>query len=89
MKRRGKRGAARARRNPPAATKRAGPRSPKAIEIVGLVEALSADLGVGNGLYLGSGIARLLAETYEQRRGAIPPWVQQLVAHYAGRSHEG
>lgn len=48
MKRRGKRGAARARRNPPAATKRAGPRSPKAIEIVGLVEALSADLGVGN-----------------------------------------
>jgi hypothetical protein len=81
----GKRGAARARRASARPTKRAGPRAAKALEIVGLVEAISADMGKGNGVHLGSGIARLLAEAYELRGGPIPLWVRQLVAHYAQR----
>jgi hypothetical protein len=42
-------------------------------------------MGKGNGVHLGSGIARLLAEAYELRGGPIPLWVRQLVAHYAQR----
>lgn len=66
----------------PRAKKRVAPRSPKAVEIVGLVEAISSDLGSGNGLYLGRGIARLLAAVYRERRGVVPSWVKQLAEHY-------
>ncbi len=65
----------------------ARPASPKTLEIVDLVEAISSDLGAGNGVYLGSGIARLLSEKYRQR-GAVPAWVKELIAHYAERAHE-
>lgn len=88
MKRKGKSEAARARRKSSRAPTRAAPASPKTIEIVGLVEAISADLGSGNGVYLGNGIARLLADVYQERRGTVPTWVRQLVAHYTKRSSE-
>ena len=85
MKRQGTRGATRARRKP-RAHKRAAAGSRKAIEIVGLVEAISADFGAGDGVHLGQGIARLLAEVYKQRRGPTPAWVTQLVTHYIERA---
>lgn len=72
----------------PQGKKRVAPRSPKTVEIVGLVEAISSDLGSGNGVYLGQGIARLLADVYRQRRGAIPAWVKQLATHYTDRERE-
>lgn len=77
-------GAKQLRRKRPRATKGRGPRSPKAAHIIGLVEALSAGLGSHDGVHLGRGIARLLADSYGQRRGTVPPWVQDLIAHYAG-----
>lgn len=87
MKRQGKRGATRARRKPRGRA-RAAARSPKAIEIVGLVEAISGDFGTGNGVHLGRGIARLLADVYKERRGTTPAWVRALVAHYAETRRE-
>jgi hypothetical protein len=93
VKRQGRSGAARARRNAPRATKTGNSksgnsRSAKTIEIVGLVEAISSDLGVGDGVYLGRGIARLLVDAYRQRRGTIPKWVEQVVRHYFDHSRE-
>jgi hypothetical protein len=64
---------------------RRGPRSPKAAHIVGLVHALSADFGRKDGVYLGRGIARLLAAAYGKRRGPLPGWVKDLVAHYTAK----
>ncbi len=69
------------------ATQRATPRSPKALEITRLVEALSGDIGAHDGVHLGKGIARLLADAY-RRRGTVPPWVAQLVVHYRGPNHD-
>jgi hypothetical protein len=69
-------GRARTKRRPP---------SPKAAHIVGLVHALSGDFGAKDGVYLGRGIARLLATAYEQRRGTMPRWVKHLVTHYAAK----
>ena len=86
MKRQGRR-AARKPRKHSRGTKRPRPASPKTLEIVGLVEAISSDFGAGNGVYLGSGIARLLAEKYRQR-GRVPAWVEELIAHYAERARE-
>ncbi len=51
------------------------------------MEAITSDLGTGNGVYLGGGIARLLSEKYRQR-GTVPAWVEELIAHYAERARE-
>lgn len=80
MKRRPKSGAGRA-------AKPEGPRSPKAVEIVALVEALSGDVGSRNGVHLGTGIARLLARVYS-RRGPAPPWVKDVIAYYSNGGRE-
>jgi hypothetical protein len=88
MKRQGKSGAVRARRKAPRASKSGNSSSAKAIEIVALVEAISSDLGVGNGVHLGRGIARLLTDAYQQRGGTIPRWVEQLVSHYSDHNRE-
>jgi len=77
-------GAKQVRRKRPRATKGRGPRSAKAAQIIALVEALSAGLGSHDGVYLGRGIARLVADSFTQRRGTVPPWTQELIAHYAG-----
>ncbi|HZI23040.1 MAG TPA: hypothetical protein VFD76_11000 [Gemmatimonadales bacterium] len=86
MKRQGNRRATPAPRKP-RTTKRSPPLSAKALEIVALVEAISADCGVRNGVVLGRGIARLLAETYG-RNGKQPAWVRDIVAHYIGKPRE-
>ena|SRR2546425_1254703 len=57
--------------------------SPKAAEIVALVEDLSSGLGTRDGVVVGRGLARLLA-----RARPVPAWVKQLIAYYrpaAGR----
>jgi len=58
------------------------PRSRKASEIVALVEQLSSGLGSHDGVVLGRGLARLLAEAYETRGRSVPAWVEQLMAYY-------
>lgn len=62
------------------------PGSPKATQIVELVEALSGELGVRDGAYLGGNLARLLAELYEDRRRPAPRWVRELVTYYSDKS---
>jgi hypothetical protein len=64
----------------PALPKR--PRSPKASEIVALVEQLSSGLGTPDGVVLGRGLARLLADAYQARGRSVPTWVEQLTAYY-------
>jgi len=58
------------------------PRSRKASEIVALVEQLSSGLGSHDGVVLGRGLARLLADAYQARGRATPAWVEQLTAYY-------
>ncbi|HLB82307.1 MAG TPA: hypothetical protein VJJ54_04400 [Gemmatimonadales bacterium] len=59
--------------------------SPKAAEIVSLVEELSAGLGTRDGVELGRPLARMLADAYNARGRPIPAWVEQLTAYF-GRS---
>jgi len=58
------------------------PRSRKASEIVALVEQLSSGLGAPDGVILGRGLARLLADAYQARGRSIPAWVAELTAYY-------
>ncbi|HXL11929.1 MAG TPA: hypothetical protein VN955_11080 [Gemmatimonadales bacterium] len=59
------------------------PPSPKAAEIVRLVEALSTGVGSHDGVVLGRGIADLLRDAYRERRGSVPRWVRELIVYYA------
>lgn len=63
--------------------KRRARRSRKVAQITGLVEALSAGFGVGDGVFLGRNIARLIADAYKERGRSVPRWVGQLIAYYA------
>jgi hypothetical protein len=56
--------------------------SPKAADIVTLVEELSAGLGTRDGVVVGRGLARILEEAYRVRRRPVPAWVEQLIAYY-------
>ncbi|PYP06287.1 MAG: hypothetical protein DMD25_08565 [Gemmatimonadetes bacterium] len=56
--------------------------SPKAAEIVRLVEALSTGVGSHDGVVLGRGIADLLRDAYRAKQGKVPGWVRQLIAYY-------
>jgi len=56
--------------------------SPKATEIVRLVEALSAGVGSHDGVVLGRGIAGLLRDAYRGKQGKVPGWVRELIAYY-------
>ncbi len=78
--------AKRARSTRPGAAKRpATLSSPKAAEIVSLVEALSSGLGTRDGVVVGRGLARLLTDAYEARGRSVPAWVVQLTDYYHGR----
>jgi len=57
--------------------------SPKAVEIVRLVDALSAGYGSHDGIVVGRGIGSLLRDVYSVRGQAVPRWVRELVAYYA------
>ena len=57
--------------------------SPKALEIVRLVEALTVGVASHDGVVLGHGIAELLRDAYRERQRAIPRWVRELIAYYA------
>ena len=57
--------------------------SPKAVEIVRLVAALSTGHGSHDGVVVGRGIADLLREAYEARGRSVPRWVEELRVHYA------
>jgi hypothetical protein len=59
------------------------PPSPKALEIVRLVEALTAGVASHDGVVLGRGIAELLRDAYRERKRAVPRWVRELIAYYA------
>jgi hypothetical protein len=56
--------------------------SPKAAEIVTLVEELSSGRGTRDGVVVGRGLARLLGDAYAARRRPVPGWVEQLIAYY-------
>jgi hypothetical protein len=56
--------------------------SPKAAEIVRLVEALSTGVGSHDGVVLGRGIAGLLRDAYREKRGKVPGWVRELIVYY-------
>ncbi len=70
-------------KRPPARRRRSKTQSPKAAEIVRLVEALSTGVGSHDGVVLGRGIADLLRDAYRERLGSVPRWVRELVAYYA------
>jgi len=57
--------------------------SPKAAEIVRLVEALTTGVGSHDGVVLGRGIADLLRDAYRERQGSVPRWVRELIVYYA------
>jgi hypothetical protein len=57
--------------------------SPKAVEIVRLVDALSADRGSHDGVMVGRGIADLLRVAYAARGRSVPRWVEELRVYYA------
>ena len=57
--------------------------SPKAVEIVRLVDALSTSHGSHDGIVVGRGIGSLLRDAYSGRGKAIPRWVRELMAYYA------
>jgi hypothetical protein len=59
--------------------------SPKAAEIVSLVEELSSGLGTRDGVVVGRGLARLLTEAYQARDRSVPAWVVQLSDYYRRR----
>ena len=78
--------AKRARSTRPGAAKRTVTlSSPKAAEIVSLVEALSSGLGTRDGVVVGRGLVRLLTDAYEARGRSVPTWVVQLTDYYHGR----
>ena len=62
-------------------------RSPKAAEIVRLVEALTTGIASHDGVVLGRGIAGLLRDAYRERRRSAPRWVQDLIAYYSHGKH--
>jgi hypothetical protein len=68
-----------------AATLRSGPRSPKAAEIIALVEALTTGVDGRDGASLGRKICRLLADAYAGRGRPSPRWVEQLITYYTGK----
>ena len=81
-----RRRAKRARSARPEAAKRpVTPSSPKAAEIVSLVEELSSGLGTRDGVVVGRGLARLLADAYEARGRSVPDWVADLTDYYRRR----
>jgi len=81
-----RRRAKRARSARPEAAKRPVTRaSPKAAEIVSLVEGLSSGLGTRDGVVVGRGLARLLADAYEARGRSVPDWVAELTDYYRPR----
>jgi len=57
--------------------------SPKAVEIVRLVDALSASHGSHDGIVMGRGIGSFLRDAYSVRGKTIPRWVRELMAYYA------
>ena len=57
--------------------------SPKAVEIVRLVDALSASHGSHDGIMMGRGIGSLLRDAYSVRGKTVPRWVRELMAYYA------
>jgi len=57
--------------------------SPKAVEIVRLVDALSANHGSHDGVVVGRGIADLLRDAYRERQRSVPRWVRELIVYYA------
>ena len=57
--------------------------SPKAVEIVRLVDALSANHGSHDGVVVGRGIADLLRDVYRERQRSVPRWVRELIVYYA------
>ena len=59
--------------------------SPKAAEIVRLVEALSTGVASHDGVVLGRGIAALLRDAYRAKQGKVPGWVRELIAHFGGK----
>ena len=68
------------------ATKRGKPvPSPKAAEIVRLVEALTTGVGTHDGVVLGRGIAGLLRDAYRAKQETVPGWVRDLIAYYGGK----
>ena len=84
MKRTGTRAGGRATSRRPRATRRSPKTpSPKASEIVRLVEALSTGVGSHDGVVLGRGIADLLRDAYRERQGTVPRWVRELISYYA------
>jgi len=56
--------------------------SPKAVEIVRLVDALSANHGSHDGVVVGRGIADLLRDAYRERQRSVPRWVRELIVYY-------
>jgi len=47
-----------------------------------LVEQLTSGLGTPDGVILGQGLSRLLADAYAARGRSVPAWVKQLTAFY-------
>ena len=74
-----------ASRAKPAQPKR--PRSRKASEIVALVQQLTSGLGTPDGVILGQGLSRLLADAYAARGRSVPAWVKHLTVYY-GDGHK-
>jgi hypothetical protein len=70
-------------KRPPADRRSPKTQSPKAAEIVRLVEALSTGVGSHDGVVLGRGIADLLRDAYRERQGSVPRWVRELIVYYA------
>lgn len=83
MKRTGTRpgGRSRSKRQPETGRSPKTP-SPKALEIVRLVEALTAGVASHDGVVLGRGIADLLRDAYHERQRTVPRWVGELIAYY-------
>ena len=85
MKRAGTGPAGRKRPKRRSATMRRGPRSPKAAEVVALVEALTTGVDGRDGASLGRKICRLLADAYAGRGRPAPRWVEHLITYYTGK----
>jgi len=47
-----------------------------------LVQQLTSGLGTPDGVILGQGLSRLLADAYAARGRSVPAWVKQLTAFY-------
>jgi hypothetical protein len=70
-------------------TKRTKATSPKVAEIVRLVHILTSDIGSGDGVVVGRGVARLLESAYRERGRPLPRWVKQLAGHFGLREASG